>query len=155
MARKRKFTYPPPKTASSGGATGPTAADLRAAAAASRVATINLSAMGGRKEVVQGGRVQITSGLYAGEFAIVESVVGGVIPAAVVRTEAGRTRRVRTIDLNPAAKSEGAAKPDAALQPGAAGPAEGGAQPGAVAQAEPTPSDGSPPSGGGAEPAAS
>ena len=27
---------------------------------------------------------------------IVESVVGGVIPAASVRTEAGRTRRVRT-----------------------------------------------------------
>jgi hypothetical protein len=43
--------------------------------------------------------VQIQSGLYAGEMATVESVVGGVIPAAVIRTDAGRTRRVRAIDL--------------------------------------------------------
>jgi hypothetical protein len=58
--------------------------------------------MTGRADIVQGARVQITSGLFAGEFAIVESVVGGVIPAAVVRTEAGRTRRTRTVDLVPA-----------------------------------------------------
>lgn len=58
--------------------------------------------MTGQSKVVQGGRVQIASGLYAGEIAIVESVVGGVIPAAVVRTEAGRTRRVRAVDLVPA-----------------------------------------------------
>lgn len=57
--------------------------------------------MKGRVQVQQGTRVQITSGIYAGEFAIVESIVGGVIPAAVVRTEAGRTRRARTIDLVP------------------------------------------------------
>jgi hypothetical protein len=99
--RRRKVTYPPPKTATSG--TAPSAAaDARAAAAASRSVSINLDAMTGRPEVLQGGRVQITSGLYEGEFAIVESVVGGVIPAAVVRTEAGRTRRVRTVDLVPA-----------------------------------------------------
>ena len=55
--------------------------------------------MRGRADILQGSRVQIASGLYAGELAIVESVVGGVIPAAVVRTEAGRTRRVRTVDL--------------------------------------------------------
>src|SRR4051812_27881669 len=42
------------------------------------------------------------TGLYTGQTAIVESIAGGVIPAAVVRTEAGRTRRVRTIDLVPA-----------------------------------------------------
>jgi hypothetical protein len=65
------------------------------------VANINLDAMTGRTDVRQGSRVQIASGLYAGEIAIVESVVGGVIPAAVVRTEAGRTRRVRTVDLIP------------------------------------------------------
>jgi hypothetical protein len=29
----------------------------------------------------------------------VESLVVGVIPAAMVRTEAGKTRRVRTVDL--------------------------------------------------------
>ena len=39
------------------------------------------------------------SGLYNGEAAVVESLPGGVIPSALVRTEAGRTRRVRTIDL--------------------------------------------------------
>lgn len=99
--RRRKVTYPPPKTATSGGSAGPSASDLRAAAAASRVATINLQAMTGRADIVPGTRVQITSGLFAGEFAMVESLVGGMIPAAVVRTEAGRTRRARTIDLVP------------------------------------------------------
>jgi hypothetical protein len=100
--RRRKVVYPPAKTATR---SDPSAAlDPRAAAAASRIVSINLNAMTGRAGIGQGGRVQITSGLYAGEFAIVESVVGGVIPAAVVRTEAGRTRRVRTVDLVPAAK---------------------------------------------------
>jgi hypothetical protein len=78
------------------------AAAARAAVAASRVATINLGAMTGRADITQGSRVQIASGMYAGEFAVVESVVGGVIPAAVVRTESGVSRRVRTIDLVPA-----------------------------------------------------
>jgi len=41
------------------------------------------------------------SGLYAGEAAVVESLAGGLIPAALVRTEAGRARRARTIDLQP------------------------------------------------------
>jgi hypothetical protein len=88
--------------------------------------------MTGRSAVVQGGRVQIASGLYAGEIAIVESVVGGVIPAAVVRTEAGRTRRVRTVDLvpysggpTPAADSGASAANGAAGGPVAAGSAEG------------------------------
>lgn len=57
--------------------------------------------MTGRSEIAKGMRARIASGLYAGEIAVVESIVGGVIPAAVVRTEAGRTRRVRTIDLIP------------------------------------------------------
>lgn len=99
--RRRKVTYPPAKTATSGGSGVPTGADLRAAAAASRTVSINLDAMKGRGSVHEGTRVQIMSGIYAGEFAIVESLVGGVIPAAVVRTEAGRTRRARTIDLVP------------------------------------------------------
>ena len=109
--RRRKVTYPPPKTATSGGSAGPTAADLRAAAAASRVAQINLQAMTGRADIVQGARVQITSGLFAGEFAIVESIVGGVIPAAVVRTEAGKTRRARTVDLIPTPATRAATPP--------------------------------------------
>jgi hypothetical protein len=102
--RRRKVTYPPAKTATKGAtSTGP---DARAAAAASRVANINLDAMTGRADVLKGSRVQIMSGLYAGETAIVESVVGGVIPAAVVRTEAGRTRRVRTVDLIPTSAAD-------------------------------------------------
>jgi hypothetical protein len=111
--RRRKVTYPPPKTATSGNSSASTGADARAAAAASRVASINLQAMTGRAGIVQGTRVQITSGIYAGEFAIVESVVGGVIPAAIVRTEAGRTRRARTVDLVPSPAS----RPDAAPAP--------------------------------------
>ena len=75
------------------------AAAARAAAAASRVAVIDLRAMTSQPDIAPGTRVQIASGLYAGEFATVESVVSGVIPAATVRTEAGATRRVRAIDL--------------------------------------------------------
>jgi hypothetical protein len=41
------------------------------------------------------------SGLYAGELAIVERLVPGVIPSAAVRTEAGKPRLARTIDLEP------------------------------------------------------
>jgi hypothetical protein len=52
------------------------------------------------RDFVIGDRVRIIgSGLYSGEAALVESLPGGVIPSALVRTEAGRTRRVRTIDL--------------------------------------------------------
>jgi hypothetical protein len=98
--RRRKVVYPPPKTDSKGSSAASTA-DARAALAASRTVSINLQATTGRADIRQGSRVQITSGLYAGEVAIVESVVGGVIPAALVRTEAGRTRRVRTVDLVP------------------------------------------------------
>ncbi len=32
---------------------------------------------------------------------MIEKLPGGVIPTALVRTEAGRTRQVRTIDLEP------------------------------------------------------
>lgn len=99
--RRRKVVYPPPKTATASAGQAASAADARAAAAASRTVSINLEAMTGRAEIRQGSRARIASGLYAGELAVVESVVGGVIPAAVVRTEAGRTRRVRTVDLIP------------------------------------------------------
>ena len=44
--------------------------------------------------------VQARAYAYMG-LALYESLVGGMIPAAVVRTEAGRTRRARTIDLVP------------------------------------------------------
>ena len=35
---------------------------------------------------------------------MIEKLTAGVIPAALVRTEAGRTRQVRTIDLEPIAR---------------------------------------------------
>ena len=103
MARRKKVVYPAKRQVPGAAA----AADARAADAASRTVTINLAAMTGRPEIRQGGRVTIMSGLYAGETATVESIVGGVIPAAVVRTEAGRTRRIRTVDLvvSPATES--------------------------------------------------
>jgi hypothetical protein len=63
---------------------------------------IDLSARAGRPGLAIGDRVRIGgSGLYAGEAAVIERFSNGAIPAAVVRTEAGRTRQVRTIDLQP------------------------------------------------------
>jgi hypothetical protein len=68
------------------------------------VATIDLNASRGKAGLAVGDRVRIAgSGLYTGEAAVIEKMVGGVIPAALVRTEAGRTRQVRTIDLEPLA----------------------------------------------------
>jgi hypothetical protein len=69
----------------------------------STVVSIDRAAIGGRAGIHVGSRVRILgSGLYAGELAIVERLVASVIPAASVRTEAGRTRMARTIDLEPA-----------------------------------------------------
>ncbi|HKB28690.1 MAG TPA: hypothetical protein VKC59_06670 [Candidatus Limnocylindrales bacterium] len=103
--RKRKVVYPPPKTDSKGGSISASIAAARAAAA-DRSVTINLDAISGRSGIIKGSRARIASGLYAGEIAVVESVVGGVIPAALVRTEAGKTRRVRTVDLIPVGAGE-------------------------------------------------
>ena len=125
--RRKKVTYPKARPGAPP-SPGQTAADARAAAAAERSVSINLQAITGRADIRQGARVRIKSGLYEGELAIVESVVGGVIPAAVVRTEAGRTRRVRTIDLLPAqdAPATTAAPSSPGVQPGDA-PAQGDA----------------------------
>jgi hypothetical protein len=69
------------------------------------VATIDLNAGSGRAGLSVGDRVMIAGGgLYAGEAAVIEKLTSGVIPAALVRTEAGRTRQVRTIDLEPIAR---------------------------------------------------
>jgi hypothetical protein len=97
--RKRKTTYPVARTSRRPGgaaaAAGPGEVQVR-----STVASIDLSAGSGQAGLAPGDRVRIAgSGLYVGEIAVVESVPGGVIPSALVRTEAGRTRRVRTIDL--------------------------------------------------------
>jgi hypothetical protein len=63
---------------------------------------INLAASAGRAGLKVGDRVRITGGgLYSGEVATIDRMSTGVIPSAVVRTESGRTRQVRTIDLEP------------------------------------------------------
>ena len=58
------------------------------------------------------------SGLYSGELATIDRLTTGVIPSAVVRTDAGRTRQVRTIDLEPVAG--GPPPPAASAEPDAA-----------------------------------
>ena len=66
------------------------------------VAEINTAALHGRTDLAVGDRVRIAgTGLYSGEIATIEKFAGQAIPTAVVRTEAGRTRQVRTIDLEP------------------------------------------------------
>jgi hypothetical protein len=96
VTKKRRQTYPPPRSSK-----GPAPA-YTAPPTPPTVATINRQAGAGRTGIEVGMRVTIQgTGLYAGETAVVESIAGGVIPAADVRTEAGRTRRVRTIDLVP------------------------------------------------------
>jgi hypothetical protein len=90
--------------------------------------TIDTTAGLGRQGIVVGSRVTILGGgLYAGEVAVVERLVGGVIPAALVRTEAGRTRQVRTVDLEPVGP--------VARRPVAAGPAQARAEAPATAEA--------------------
>lgn len=110
---KRKKVFYPKARPGAPAAPGSPAADLRAAAAASRTVSIDLGAMRAGAGINTGDRVQIKSGLYSGELATVESVVSGVIPAAVVRTDAGMSRRVRAIDLVPAPKmTEDSPQPD-------------------------------------------
>jgi hypothetical protein len=95
MARKSRGYVPPRKTKGQVPA-------AREPITPPSVATIDTKAGLGRPGVQAGARVTILGGgLYAGEVAVVEKLVGGVVPAALVRTEAGRTRQVRTIDLEP------------------------------------------------------
>lgn len=96
--RKRKVTYPVARTATKPARTVGLPGDPNYVR--STVATINLAALEGRSDLKVGDRVRIGgSGLYSGETAVVEALVESVIPAAMVRTEAGRTRRVRSVDL--------------------------------------------------------
>ena len=61
-----------------------------------------MKAQAGRPGLSVGDRVRITgTGLYAGEAARIDRFASGVIPSAVVTTDAGRTRQVRTVDLEP------------------------------------------------------
>lgn len=96
MRRRRKTPFPQRP-----GAAPPTPGAPETRGPVNRTVSINLDAAKGRAEIRVGARVRILSGLYEQELAVVESLAGGVIPAASVRTDAGRTRRVRTIDLEP------------------------------------------------------
>ena len=98
MARKRQ-TYPPARTATKGpprpGA-GPEGVQNRP-----NLVAIDLNAGKGR-DVSVGARMRIAGvSPVAGEVVVIEKVNAGVIPSAVVRNEAGETRHVRTIDLEP------------------------------------------------------
>jgi hypothetical protein len=157
-ARKRRTTYPPPRTATRQPTPGDAAPGSTADVPYIRptVAAINLSAGAGRAGLKVGDRVRITgAGLYSGEIATIDKLSNGVIPSAVVRTESGRTRQVRTIDLEPVG---GSAAPAAAASPApavasaspapaaAAGPAEDGASaPGAAGGSAPGAAGGSAP----------
>jgi hypothetical protein len=115
--RKRKTTYPPART--------DTKPAQRPGAGPEpyvrpTVATIDVTATAGKAGFSVGDRVRISgAGLYAGESAVIEKLTSGVIPGALVRTEAGRTRQVRTVDLDPLppAAPGGATKTAAAAAP--------------------------------------
>ncbi len=93
-ARKRKVFIPPKKTAAA-------AAD-RASALRRPASRSTRRRSTGAPASSPGDKVRILgTGLYAGELAVIEKMAGGVVPAAVVRTEAGRSRTVRTVDLEP------------------------------------------------------
>src|ERR671921_384533 len=104
--RKRRTVYPPPRNAvrppRPGEPGGPGGPPIGEPYVRPTVASINLSASTGRAGLKVGDRVRISgTGLYSGDLATIEKLATGAIPSAVVRTDAGRTRQVRTIDLEP------------------------------------------------------
>ena len=101
MSRKRKQNYPPPKSSRRPAPAGSEESPVRP-----NLATIDLTAGTGRSGLSVGDRVRIdASGLHSGEIGVIERLSAGVIPSALVRTEKGDTRQVRTIDLSPAVKA--------------------------------------------------
>jgi hypothetical protein len=96
--RKRKVNYPVAKTATKGARNPLVPGDPRGNR--TPATTIDMTALEGRSDLSVGDRVRIGgAGLYAGELATVTALVMGVIPAATVRTDENRTRRVRAIDI--------------------------------------------------------
>ncbi len=66
------------------------------------LASIDMTAGVGRAGLSIGDRVRIqASGQFNGEIVVIERLIGGPIPAALVRTASGGSRRARTIDLEP------------------------------------------------------
>lgn len=98
MTRKRKPFYPPARPSRK----GPPPAGSDASMERPNLATINLAAGAGQAGLRVGDRVRIdAAGTYSGETAVIERLSTGAIPSAVVRTDSGGTRQVRTIDLAP------------------------------------------------------
>jgi hypothetical protein len=96
VTRKRKVAYPPPRSSKA------PPAPNRVPVNPPTLAVINTAAGRGRSDLFVGLRVTILgTGINAGEAAVIERLVGGVIPAVIVRTAAGGTRRVRAIDVAP------------------------------------------------------
>lgn len=127
--RKRKVTYPVARTATRQPRNTGLLGDP--GYVRSTVATINLAALDVRDDLAVGGRVKIGgNGLYAGELAVVEAILSGIIPAAMVRTDAGKTRRVRAVDLERVT----AERAPAERAPAESKPAEGGSAESASAQ---------------------
>jgi len=116
MARKRKVAWTPRPSR------GPAPATARPATPPT-VAIIDTKAGRGRADVLAGSRVLVSgTGPFAGETGVVERVIGGVIPAALVRTESGRSGRVRLVDCEPVrGRPESAAPTESAAEE----PAEG------------------------------
>jgi hypothetical protein len=100
--KRRKVTYPVAKTHTKGAPRPGAGGDI--AMVRPNLASIDVTAITGKTGLKAGSKVRINgSGLYAGEEATIERLIAGVIPAAAVRTASGRTRSVRTIDLDPIA----------------------------------------------------
>jgi hypothetical protein len=114
--RKRKVFYPPAKTDTK----RPPAPTPDPSADRPSLARINMEAGAGRAGFSVGDRVRIEAGgIYAGELAIIERLSAGAIPSALVRTDGGGTRQVRTIDLAPAPAEPPTRAPEPAPAPDA------------------------------------
>jgi hypothetical protein len=96
--RKRKTNYPPAKTAKK--PARPTGLPTDAPQVRSTVATIDTGAGRDTSGLIVGRRVRIAgTGPFAGETATIQKLISGVIAQAIVATDAGASRRVRTADL--------------------------------------------------------
>ena len=103
MARKRQ-TYPPARTGAPPPRPGAGPEGLQHRP---NLVSIDTSAARGKAGFSVGDRVRIGgNGRYAGQVGVIERISGGAIPSAIVRTEAGESGHVRTIDLQ-AAPREG------------------------------------------------
>lgn len=98
MTKRKKVTYPVAKTATR--RAPPPGSD--SSIVRPNLASIDVTAGAGRAGLTVGDRVLIeASGQFSGEIAVIERLIGGPIPAALVRTQSGGSRRARTIDLKP------------------------------------------------------